>query len=128
MALRVLTSQEKESLKTDPQFIASCEWALREYAAYWAIHDGNLPSESARVKWAKDRKMSVEIHTGEISDPILALQFLKVGKGIQVDLGAAPVDNIVIIEALLAANKFEEMASLYMDLKGDSINFSITGS
>lgn len=128
MALRVLTSQEKESLKTDPQFIASCEWALREYAAYWSIHDGNLPSESARVKWAKDRKMSVEIHTGEISDPNLALQFLKVGKGIQVDLDAPPVDNIVIIEALLAANKFEEMASLYMDLKGDSINFSITGS
>jgi hypothetical protein len=128
MALRVLTSEEKESLKTDPEFLAKCEWALREYAAYWSIHDGNLPSEAARIKWAKDRKMSVEIHTGEISDPNLTLQFLKVGKGIQIDLGPSPQPNNIIISALLSGSKFEEMSSLYMDLKGQSINFSITGN
>lgn len=128
MALRVLTAQEKESLKNDPVFLATCEWALRKYAAYWAIHDGNLGSESLRVKWAKDRQLSVNIHTGEIGDPNLALQFLKVGSGIEVDLDTAPEDNADIIAALLAAGKFDEMSSLYMDIRGEGINMSITGN
>lgn len=129
MALRVLTSEEKESLKTYPDFIAAAQWAVRDYAAYWAVHDGaGMSTEEQRVKWAKDRYLSVPIHTGDISDPNIALQFLKVGKGITVDLGASPQPNDVILDALVAANKFEEMASLYMDILGEGVNFSLTGS
>lgn len=129
MALRVLTAEEKENLKNDPEFIAAAQWAVRDYAAYWSVHDGaGMATEVARVKWAKDRYLSVPIHTGDISDPNIALQFLKVGKGIQVDLGTAPQPNEVIIDALVAGNKFEEMASLYMDILGEGVNFSVTGS
>jgi hypothetical protein len=128
-AQRVLTSEEKESLREDPVFVGYCQWATRDYAAYWASHDGaGLSSEAQRIKWAKDRYLSVPIVGGDIHDPNIALQFLKVGKGIQYDIGTAPQSNSVIIAAMLAGNKFEEMASLYFDLLGEGVNFSIGGN
>jgi hypothetical protein len=128
---RVLTAEEKESLKDDPEFIAYCQWAARDYAAYWSVHDGaGLNTESARIKWVKDRYLSIPIVTaaGDISDPTIALQYLKVAKGMTFTLGTAPQPNDAIIDAILAANKFEEMTSLYFDVLGETVNFSLIGN
>jgi hypothetical protein len=129
MALRVLTTEERELLKSNDLFKEQCYWAVRDYAAYWAVHNGAaLATEAERIKWAKDRQNGVAIENNDIGDQDVALKFLKFGKGIQVDLAAAPLSAEVIVAAWKVANKFEECASLYFDHLGESINMSKTGN
>lgn len=128
MAMRVLTSEERQNLQGNTDFIEKAEWAVRDYASYWSMHDGGGLDANGRIKWAKDRLNSVNIVLNDINDSSLGLKFMKLGKGVQVDLGAAPVDPEVIIAAFEAANKFEEIASLYFDQLGETINFSTTGN
>lgn len=129
MALRVLTDEERESLKSHPGYKIKAEWAARNYAAFWAINDGSgATTEALKIKWAKDRICGVDITLGELNDPDISIKYLKLGKGIQVDLAAAPVAPDTIVAALDAASKFQEMASMYFDLKGEGINFNATGN
>lgn len=131
MAQRVLTSEEKQALQLDPTFTSQAQWALRDYASYWATHDGaGLSTESARLKWAKDRQNSVALLLNDFiaNDNQLGLKICKLAKGIQVDLGVAPVTSTSIVIAFIAGNKFEELASLYFDQLGEGINMSVTGN
>lgn len=129
MALRVLTDDERQSLQGSSNFLEKCQWAARNYAAYWAVHDGaGLSTESLRIKWAKDRLQSVFILLSDLNDPSIALHFTKLSKGMQFDLGAAPVDPSLITAAFVSGNKFDELASLYFDLKGEDINFTAGGN
>lgn len=123
---RVLTDVERQSLLNHPTFQMHCEFAVRNYADYWSIHDGaGLSTEAARIKWAKDRILSVKIITVDIGDASLALKFVKLSKGMQFSLGAAPQNADTIISEFLSGNKFEELASSYFTLLGDDINLSI---
>lgn len=123
---RVLTDEERESLIADPSFIYHSQWAVRNYAAYWSIHDGSsLSPEAARIKWAKDRMISVKIVNYDINDNNLSLRFIKLSKGITFSLGAAPQPPATIVAAFVAGNRFDELSSLYFDLLADEINMSI---
>lgn len=128
MALRVLTDVERQALQSSNEFSEKAQWAVRDYASYWSIHDGAGLSGAQLIKWVKDRLQSVSIVLNDVNDPLVALRFVKVSKGMQFDLGVAPVDTQVIIDAFQAGNKFEECASLYFDLQGESINFSVNGN
>lgn len=128
MALRVLTDVEKQELKNNSLFLEKCQWAVRDYASYWAIHDGAGLDAAGRIKWAKDRLNSVAIHLNDSTDSAMALKFCKLAKGMQFDLGASPQTAETIIAAMVSGNKFEELASQYFDLIGEATNFSITGN
>lgn len=129
MALRVLTDEERESLRTHPDYQSKCEWAARNYADYWSIHDGaGLATEAARIKWAKDRFLGVDIKLRDVNDPNIALRCLRASKAMEVDLNAAPVTPEEIVTAMLAQNKFAEIAGLYFDLKGEDLNFVVGGN
>jgi len=131
MAFRVLTSEEKQSLQNDSGFVAQVQWALRDYASYWALHDGaGLANEVARIKWAKDRINSVNLLLNDFisTDHQLGLKMCKLAKSMSIDLGAAPVSSEVIVAAFIAANKFEELSSLFFDQLGESINMSASGN
>lgn len=129
MAARVLTDQERESLKSHAGYKYQAEWAARNYGAFWAVNDGaSATTEALRIKWAKDRICGVDVIQADLNDPDISIKFLKLGKGIQVDIGAAPVPADDIVTALLAANKFEEMSSMYFDMKGEGINMNATGN
>lgn len=128
MALRVLTDDERQALQGSSQFLEKAQWAVRNYAAYWSIHDGSGLSGTALIKWAKDRMQSVDVVINDISDPSVALKFVKLSKGMQFDLAPANVATATIIAAFVAGNKFEECASLYFDLQGEQINFSVNGN
>ncbi len=129
MAMRVLTDDERQVLLTSTLFLQKCEWAVRNYADYWAANDGAATnSEATRIKWLKDRLLSVAISVQQLNDADLALKCLRLSKGMQVDVAAAPLDAATLVAALLAANKFEEIASLYFTLQGENINFSVGGN
>ncbi len=128
MALRVLTDQERQQLQGSSEFLEAAQWAVRNYAAYWSIHDGAALAGAALIKWVKDRLKSVNIVLNDINDPAIALKFVKLSKGMQFDLGAAVQPTATIIAAFQAGNKFEECASLYFDLEGEQINFSLSGN
>lgn len=128
MALRVLTDDERQALQGSSQFLEKAQWAVRNYAAYWSIHDGSGLSGTTLIKWAKDRLLSVDIVVNDISDPSIALKFVKLSKGMQFDLASAPVATSAIISAFVSSNKFEECSSLYFDLQGEQVNFSINGN
>lgn len=124
---RVMTSAEKQALVEDPEFQYETKWAIRDYAAYWAMHDGSgLSTEAARIKWAKDRFLSVPIVVSDTYDQNAAIQFAKLAKGMQLTLPTAPAATSVIIDALKDGNKFEELASLYFDIIGETVNFSVS--
>lgn len=128
MALRVLTDTERQALQGSSTFLEKAQWAIRNYASYWSAHDGSGLNGNQLIKWAKDRMLSVNIVLNDISDPSIALKFVKISKGMQFDLGPAPVNTDAIIDAFTNANKFEECASSYFDLQGEAINFSLTGN
>lgn len=128
MALRVLTDVERQSLQADPAYRLNCEWAARNYAQFWASHNGAGLSDQDRLKWAKDRLLAVDVQLRDLNDEGIVLKCLRVSKAMEVDLNAAPQDSSVIITAMLAQNKFAEVASLYFDLKGEDINFSVGGN
>lgn len=128
MALRVLTADERQALQGDSHFLELAQWSARDYASYWASNDGSgAATEAQRIKWVKDRMLSVGIELNDIGDSQIALKYVKLSKGMQLDLAPAPVPTEDIINALLAGNKFEELASLYFSLQGEFINFSVGG-
>jgi len=124
---RVLTDEERESLKSNGTFLYRCEWAVRNYAEYWSVHDGAslANTEAARIKWAKDRILSVNIVLGGVNDEQLTLRFINISKGMTFSIGAAPQPAETIIDAFIASNRFDEIAGTYFTLLGDGINFSV---
>lgn len=123
---RVLTNEERESLKNHGEFIAQAEWSVRNYAEYAASLDGSSANtEPLRIKWAKDRILSVNIILGGINDAQLSTRYLNLSKGMEFNLGAAPQPAETIIAAFISGNKFEEIAPAYFTLLGDGINFSV---
>ena len=128
-AQRVMTQEEKQSLSTNATFQEKCKQAIRDYATYWAVHDGaSLGTEALRLKWAKDRQLSIAV----IKNPIVSEDaqtmswiFLNAAKGKTYSLAAAPVDVTTLIAAWVSASSFDEFTSSYFDVKGDEINMSI---
>lgn len=128
-AQRVMTEEEKRSLSTDATFQAKCKQAIRDYATYWSIHDGaSLGTEALRLKWAKDRQLSIAV----LKNPIVSEDaqtmswiFLNGAKGKTYSLAAAPVSAETLIAAWITASSFDEFVSTYFDVKGDEINMSI---
>lgn len=130
MALRVLSDEERQSLKESTTFLQKCEWAVRNYADYWSVHTGSglVDTEAARIKWLKDRLVGVNVVMTDINDSDLTLKFVKLGKGIQYDLNPSPESVDTIIAAMVAGSRFDELASSYFTLRGESIDFTVGGN
>jgi hypothetical protein len=126
---RVMTQEEKQSLSTNSIFQEKCKQAIRDYATYWAVHDGaSLGTEVLRIKWAKDRQLAVIVLKNPIiseDSQTMAWIFLNAAKGKTYSIGTAPIDAATLITAWESASSFDEFASIYYDVKGDEINFSI---
>lgn len=53
---RVLTPEEKQTLKADPRFIAVSRQAIEDQVTFWLGQNGvNLGTEALSVRWAKSR-------------------------------------------------------------------------
>jgi hypothetical protein len=132
MALRVLTQEEKYSLSINETFKEKCKQAIRDFAAYWSIHDGSgFSTEAERVTWVKNRSLGVHIVKNPLipeSSEIIVWHFLNGAKGKQYDLNPSPIAVETLITAWDSANSFEEFVNEYFKVKGDDINFSVTGN
>lgn len=130
-AVRPLTDEERIVLANDANFLALCKKAAENYASYWAAHDGSglANTEAARLQWAKNRQVGVDIvMRGQIEDPLIAARYVILGKGLQFDLAAAPVSTATIIAAWTAGNRFEEIAAQYFSILGENINMTVGGN
>jgi hypothetical protein len=118
---RILTQEEKQRLQGSSQFIEKCQWAVRDYAAYWANHTGAGLANNQLLKYVKDRLQSKAIIKNDISDSNIALTFVKLGSDLALEVGTAPVSTEDLIAAFEPNLGF--VASKYFDLKGLDINF-----
>lgn len=123
---RVMTDDERETLKNSATFKQKCQWATRNFAAFWSVDLGaSATNENERITWAKNRQLSVEILKNDTKDDDISLRFLNAGKGKQFTLGAAPQPEATLINAWVTTNSFEEFVVEYFKVLGDNINMSI---
>jgi hypothetical protein len=118
---RQLTQEEKQKLQGSSDFTEKCQWACRDYAAYWVNHTGDGLDNTQRIKWVKDRLQAKAIVKNDISDSSIALTFVKLGSDLALNVGTAPVTIEEMITAIEPSMGF--LASKYFDLKGLDINF-----
>lgn len=125
-AQRVLSEDERQSILSNSDFKQKCEWAVRDYAAYWSIHDGsNLATEALRLKWARDRVISVKLLTLGVSDPHMVEIFLNASKGKTLSLAAAPVSDATIIASWVSGNVFDEFVGNYFQVLGREVEIEL---
>lgn len=111
----VLTSEERQSLAGNSYFTEKCQWAIRDYASYWYIHDGTGLNTADRAKWREEFVFVKSVNRAEYSDSNLALRFVILSKGMQFNVDADPTSE-EIIALFVANNKFDELASMYFAL------------
>jgi len=123
---RVLTPDERQSLIGSSLFIQKCEMSARDYASFWSVNDGSAANtEALKIKWAKDRQLSVDILLKDVSDGRISIRFINLAKGKQFNIGPAPQPVEVLIAAWVTENSFDEFVGGYFTLLGDNINMSI---
>lgn len=124
---RVLTEEERQSLLTNEIFLEKCRFAIRNYASFWSTDNGSSSSnEAARIKWAKDRKLSVDVLRFGTNDPHTSEVFINASKAKQYSLFSAPQNVTVLLTAWDSASSFDEFVSVYYDILGSDIRFSVT--
>lgn len=130
MALRVLTSNERQELIDSIEFKAQVKWAIRNYANFMAGNDGTnfMDTEANRIKWAKHRYLSVPIVVTDTYDENAHIQYVKLSKGKQFDLPADDQDAGTILALFISGNVFEEFSPQYFDLIGEQVNFVTSGN
>jgi len=130
--MRVLTQEEKLSLAINSTFQEKCKQAVRDFSAYWSIHDGaGFSTLAERQTWAKNQINGVAFMKNpiiNIDGLTLAWFFLNGAKGKQYDLGLAPIDSALLIQTWDANNSFEEFVSVYFAILGNEIDMNATGN
>lgn len=61
MAIRILTSEEKELLKSNIDFSRETYWAILRKASYWQGQDGANPPGGDRQRWRKSQTYANQI-------------------------------------------------------------------
>lgn len=127
-----MTQAEKFSLSGNPTFQEKCKQAVRDFSAYWSIHDGaGFSTESERLTWAKNRINGVSFVKNpviNVDGTTLAWFFLNGAKGKEYSLEASPVDATTLITAWDNANSFEEFVNSYFNILGNEIDMIATGN
>lgn len=125
---RVLTSAEKEVLQSNARFISECQWAVRDFAAYWSSTDGGtIGNQIGAVGYAthyKNHTFAVGVMTSGFNDTTVGQTFTILAKGMNLwDSAVTPFNADIVIDYMIANGKFEELAISYVALKTQSIIF-----
>lgn len=135
--MRVLSYNERETLKASPLFKTYCENAVIDYAAYWSTVPGVFPDEATQIKWAKNRLASVQIIEGGISDGDFVGKFIRNLKAIPINIPAGDQAADVIITAMANSNPdpnnpnhgvFDALADSYFVILGSAYHFTKGGN
>lgn len=132
MALRVLVDSERVLLQSSTVFANRLKLAIRNAGDYWSTHDqtGMTGTLADKVTWAKNRILGVDIVLNDayVNNPDIPARAIKVSKGMQFDLVAAPITDLAVLEAGVTDLKYEEIASLLMVVFGENINMTVGGN
>lgn len=131
MALRVLTNDERLILNNSSEFREKVKQAVRDAGDYWANHDqtGYTDTLANKIAWAKNRMIGIQIVQNDayVSQGEIAVKAVKASKGMQFDLGAAPLTEQQLLVGIIPA-KYEEIAALLMTIFGEDINMTLGGN
>jgi hypothetical protein len=127
---RPLTSDEREILQSNTRYISQSKWAIRNFAAFWNIEDdiNTKVGDVGYQRWAKNWFYANKViaNTHMVNDPNLPVEFVMLSKGMDLWDSAVPVpiDETefanAVIDYMVAQNKFEELAVLYVTAKTET--------
>lgn len=127
MALRVLTSAEKEQCLNNIDFQQEVKWAVRDYAAYWSDDTDIIGKVLAAgyTGWAKNRILTESIVRNGLTDPDVVIDFVVLAKSMPLyDPIVNPEFTVaVVITYMRTNNKFDELSSLYAAKRVKEIPF-----
>ncbi len=116
MALQVLTSEQKEALKTNVNFQREVKWAILDKSSYWSGHDGTTPPGGIE-RWRKSKTLGNEIvdspSRAEAEDNVS--RFLVYLKNTQCADDQVAFDADAVVTFLKSNNHFDTMADVWFD-------------
>lgn len=117
---RVLTTQEREALKNNTEFISECYWAVLNQANFFAGQTGatTFATDALFKARAEERLMGKHIIRNGITFQAHRVTeiFLDASKGKQYTVGEAPDTVENLIAQWRAENSFEEFVHSYFNL------------
>ena len=118
--MRVLTNQEKEELRQNPNFKEECKWAILNKAAYWRGLDGSAVPGDDRLKWAKCRSYGTQVILNpSMADAVNNLnisdRFLNYFKNVTCVDDQVAFNADAIVTYLLDNNHFEAQADSWFN-------------
>jgi hypothetical protein len=125
---RVLTNEEKQILQSSVRFNNECDWAIRNFSSFWSSTDGTvISSQIGNVgyqAWFKNHIFSVGTMISGIDDPNITMTFCVLAKGMNLwDNSISPFNVDTVINYMILNSKFEELSTMYVSLKTQSIIF-----
>ena len=133
-AQRVLTDEERILLQGSSEFSQKATKAVENYAVFRSTDDGvtgidgAIGSVTEFHKRAKDKLISVNIVKNGSTDPLIPYRYVQLSKAKQfsgLPAAPAPLEDILTAWTPLI---YEEFASPYFDILGESIDFTIVGN
>jgi hypothetical protein len=130
---RVMTAQEKETLRNDPVFKFKCEWAIQEIAEFFSqdSYDGlSSTTLDQNILWAKNKAMGIAVWQNGIQfrkDDVVNI-FLDAAKSKQYDLPGGDQDASVLLAEWVSENSYEEFVHKYYELWGEHWNMKRGGN
>jgi hypothetical protein len=127
---RPLTSDEREILQGSSRYQSQAKWSLRNFADFWNV-ESDINTKVANVgyqRWAKNWIYAnrIQANTSMLNDPNIPLEFVILSKGMLLWDSAVPVPGDTgefidtVIDYMIANNKFEEIAELYVAYKTET--------
>jgi len=128
---RVLTDPERITLQTSTTFAERLKTAVRNAGKYWSAHTGSgmTGTEALMIEWAKNRIVGVDIELNDayVNNRDLPIRAIKVSKGMQFDVAAAPLEEAALLAGVTDL-KYEEIAALLLGQFGENINMTVGGN
>ena len=120
---RVLTNEEKQILQSNSQFIYECQWALKNFASFWAdAADANTKvGQVGYTQWAKNyvwASRSLENISTIDNNSQIPLEFAVLLKGMNLwDSAVTPFNAATVVTYMVANGKFDELATAWVSSK-----------
>jgi len=127
---RPLTSDEREILQGSSRYKSQAQWSLRDFADFWNV-ESDINTKVGSVgyqRWAKNWIYAnrIQANTNLVDDPNIPIEYVILSKGMLLwDSGVpVPEDNgefvDTVIDYMISAAKFEELAALYVSAKTET--------
>lgn len=120
---RVLTNEEKQILQSNSAFIYECQWALKNFASFWAdAADANTKvGQVGYTQWAKNyvwASRTLDNISMVDNNSQIPSEFAVLLKGMFLwDSAVTPFNASTVVTYMVANSKFDELATAWVTSK-----------